>query len=47
MKKGISSRIQIMMQRHFNNIYSSKPLFKFEKIYEGKVRTIYDNDLIF
>ena len=30
------------MQRHFNNIYSSKPLFKFEKIYEGKVRTIYD-----
>jgi phosphoribosylaminoimidazole-succinocarboxamide synthase/formyltetrahydrofolate-dependent phosphoribosylglycinamide formyltransferase len=42
-EKGVLVQgIQIMMQRHFNNIYSSKPLFKFEKIYEGKVRTIYD-----
>ena len=42
-EKGILVQgIQVMMQRHFDNIYLLKPLSCFEKIYEGKVRTIYD-----
>jgi len=42
-EKGILIHgIQIMMNRYFNSLYPSTPLVKYKKIYEGKVRSIYD-----
>ena len=42
-EKGVLIQgIQIMMSRYFNSLCPSSPLVKYKKIYDGKVRTIYD-----